>query len=429
MAISKDGDKCNYFHQTIELHLDYGSETLRQVIEKKLQTMNSTLKSHLNKKQVVDNLRDSYNKGFLYTEQWNLLYPQQNREPELAGFDITLLTCILLQTNLHLSNDEKTNIKELRRERNKMSHLPNPELKDKTNFNVTYKLIIALSKIVGQQFTKQIKENIQALNRKEFVSTRGNLEIVKIRNEELMVKLIDRPGKQTADCSDTTLLKFGLTKWAKQFSKTIDLETFLCQLKDKRVLSQTEKMNIENQYNKEEQSSKLIMKMVDETNENLLQFCSCLRTLDENLANLIENKNTDGVDTEAKLKATERDKISTIIKNNFEVDNTGSVQCEEVHVAVEEELGYSVDYITIEQIFLEIFKPDKAKAGDYRFHGIVTKGIPAELRKKGSCYKNATSLKLGEDGENISDVSSDSLAQYVWERVERIDPNYGAKIK
>lgn len=70
---------------------------------------------------------------------------------------------------------------------------------------------------------------------------------------------------------------------------------------------------------------------------------------------------------EAKLKANERDKINTIIKNNFEEDDTGSVLCEEIHVVVEEELGYSVDYVTIEQIFLEIFKPDNAKAGDYRY--------------------------------------------------------------
>lgn len=198
MATSKDGDKCNNFHQTIELHLDYASETLRQVIEKKLQTMNITLKGYLNDKEVSDTLWRSNVSGYLNDEECCLLYPHEDRDPELAGFDITLLTHILLHTNLCSPEDEETKIiKELRRERNKISHLPKPELQDKTNFNVTAKLIIALSKIIGQPFIKQMKENIQALNGKEFVSTRGNLEIVKMRNEELMVKLIDRPGKQT----------------------------------------------------------------------------------------------------------------------------------------------------------------------------------------------------------------------------------------
>ena len=44
----------------------------------------------------------------------------------------------------------------------------------------------------------------------------------------------------------------------------------------------------------EEQCGKLIMKMMDETKENLWMFCKCLRSFDENLANLIENKNDDG---------------------------------------------------------------------------------------------------------------------------------------
>ena len=65
-------------------------------------------------------------------------------------------------------------------------------------------------------------------------------------------------------------------------------------MKKNRVLSETEKLEIQKEYNMEEQCGKLIMKMMDETKENLWMFCKCLRSFDENLANLIENKNDDG---------------------------------------------------------------------------------------------------------------------------------------
>ena len=91
-------------------------------------------------------------------------------------------------------------------------------------------------------------------------------------------------------------MKYGLTKWAKQFSRTIELDTFMAHLKNDGVLTYTEKLEVEKEYNKEDQCSKLIMTMIDETNENLLKFCKCLRSVDENLANLIENRNRDGKD-------------------------------------------------------------------------------------------------------------------------------------
>ena len=55
-----------------------------------------------------------------------------------------------------------------------------------------------------------------------------------------------------------------------------------------------EKLEVEKEYNKEEQCGKLIMRILDGTKENLWKFCRCLRTVDDNLANLIENKNSDG---------------------------------------------------------------------------------------------------------------------------------------
>ena len=98
----------------------------------------------------------------------------------------------------------------------------------------------------------------------------------------------------SVDEMDTTYLKYGLTKWTKQFVRTIELDTFMTHLKNDGVLSYTEKLEIEKAYNKEEQCSKLIMKMLDETKNNFLKFMKCLRSVDSNLADLIENKNKDG---------------------------------------------------------------------------------------------------------------------------------------
>ena len=95
---------------------------------------------------------------------------------------------------------------------------------------------------------------------------------------------------------DTTHLKLGMTKWTKQLSRTIDVPNFLLALKDDGVITPVKKLDIEKEYNRDEQSGKLIMMMVDQTNENIWKFCKCLRGFDENLANLVENQNTDGID-------------------------------------------------------------------------------------------------------------------------------------
>ena len=98
------------------------------------------------------------------------------------------------------------------------------------------------------------------------------------------------------DPSDTTYLRFSLTKWTKQFTRDIELDMLLGSLKDKGIITQADKSAIEMEYNKEEQACTLIMKMVDEKDENLREFCSCLRKVNRNLADLIENRNTDGAE-------------------------------------------------------------------------------------------------------------------------------------
>ena len=199
MAKVKDESKSNCFHQTVELHLDYGSEVLRRVLKTKLQSKNISLMDHLSTPGVHSVVSQSYRKGHLHQNQWALLFPGKKQEPNLSELDITLLTYLLVHTKLSLTNNETKAIKDLRNKRNEISHVPKAELRDKTNFNTTRQLLLDVSKrILGQKAADEIMENIDSiLTRKEFVSCRRNLELVKIRNEELMVKLVDRPINET----------------------------------------------------------------------------------------------------------------------------------------------------------------------------------------------------------------------------------------
>ena len=213
MATSRDDSKSNYYHQTMELHLDFGTEVLRRIIQSDLSAMGLTLKGYLNKQtvcKVLKKLKQKTPKPILFQSQWDLLYPSHNQEPNLSNFDITLLTLLLLSTSFNLSVDEKRKVEELRKERNHMSHLPKAELSDKTHFNVASKLVTELSAIVSQAFTKEIKQNIVEIQRREFVHCRSSLDVLNIRNEELMVVLIDRPDHKTGNVLLTYMyLTFG----------------------------------------------------------------------------------------------------------------------------------------------------------------------------------------------------------------------------
>ena len=185
----------------MELHLDFGTEVLRRIIENELDKMGFSLKDYLNRQSVSQRLSNLKQKKRLYQSQWNLLYPVKNQDPQLSNFDTTLLILLLIRTSLPISADEKKTIQQLLQERNFMAHLPKAELNDKTHFNVTSTLIIELSGTVSQAFSKEMKQNITDLQRREFVSCRSSLDIINIRNEELMVILIDRPDDHKGNIS------------------------------------------------------------------------------------------------------------------------------------------------------------------------------------------------------------------------------------
>ena len=199
MAGTRDHTKSNYYHQTIELHLDIGAEVLRKIISNELNKTGSSLKDYLKTKHVkkiLSNLK--YNK-VLFPQQWKLLYPSSNQDPDSSCFDTSLLTLLIVETNFSLSRDEIQKAKDLRRERNHMSHLPKAELNDKTHFNVTSNILTELSAMISKTFTDKMKRLIDHLQKREFVIRRSILDVVNIRNEELMVLMIDRPDDKTGN--------------------------------------------------------------------------------------------------------------------------------------------------------------------------------------------------------------------------------------
>ena len=200
MAGTRDHTKSNYYHQTIELHLDIGAEVLRKIISNELNKTGSSLKDYLKTKHVKKILSHlKYIKKVLFPEQWKLLYPSSNQDPDSSCFDTSLLTLLIVETKFSLSPDEIQKAKDLRHERNHMSHLPKAELNDKTHFNVTSNILTELSAMISKTFTDKMKRLIDHLQKREFVIRRSILDVVNIRNEELMVLMIDRPDDKTGN--------------------------------------------------------------------------------------------------------------------------------------------------------------------------------------------------------------------------------------
>ena len=65
--------------------------------------------------------------------------------------------------------------------------------------------------------------------------------------------------------------------------------------------------------------------------------------------------------TEAKLKEIEDEKVRTILKSCIKYEASGKITSEQLHVMVENEIGYSVQYSDIERELLKEF--DRLTAG------------------------------------------------------------------
>lgn len=96
-------------------------------------------------------------------------------------------------------------------------------------------------------------------------------------------------------------IKLGLTKYVRQLARCLEVDALLQDLKSQGIVSDMVKRMIERMYNYEEQMQLLVLHMIDETRENLLKFCDCVRRRNSLLADLILHQSTDEKDIGMKV--------------------------------------------------------------------------------------------------------------------------------
>ena len=179
-------EKSDKYQRALALNLDCGSDALRALIENELSFKHMTLKKYLQNGAVQSKLAQLKKRKILYGEQVKQL---NAKHPDLLCMDISLLTIILLELLKVPSQDR--NIKELRKKRNELAHKPRAQLDDDIPFNEASNIISDISKHVSTDLEDDIKKQINELKRRELVCTHSNLDIVKLHDELLMVKLVE----------------------------------------------------------------------------------------------------------------------------------------------------------------------------------------------------------------------------------------------
>lgn len=90
------------------------------------------------------------------------------------------------------------------------------------------------------------------------------------------------------------VIRFGMTTYVRHIGRYVDLPAVLKDLEVQGVLSENKRLAMALEDDKEEQASVLVMHMLDETKENLLKFCRCIRKIQPVVSDLIENSSDDG---------------------------------------------------------------------------------------------------------------------------------------
>ncbi|XP_053381748.1 uncharacterized protein LOC128549250 [Mercenaria mercenaria] len=179
--------KSDKYQRALSLNLDCGSDTLRKLIDTILDSKNVTLKKHLQDVAVQTKLNQLKKRKIIYSEQLKQL---NSKKPDLLCMDISLLTIVLLEL-ISTTTTQVSNITKLRQKRNELAHMSRSQLDDDIPFNEASQIITDLSKDVSPEFESEIKIQIQELKRRELVCTHSNLDVVKLHNESLMVKLVE----------------------------------------------------------------------------------------------------------------------------------------------------------------------------------------------------------------------------------------------
>lgn len=88
-----------------------------------------------------------------------------------------------------------------------------------------------------------------------------------------------------------------MTKWLNQLSRLQDFDRFLQLLEEKKVITRSFKKTVEESLNGEQMQIIVLNILQDtKTKDDVYNFCSCLREVDNKIADLLENNSSDGQD-------------------------------------------------------------------------------------------------------------------------------------
>lgn len=91
-----------------------------------------------------------------------------------------------------------------------------------------------------------------------------------------------------------TIVRYGMTAFIRQIGRFVDVTAVAKDLQIEGVFSERERLAIAQESDREEQAVIMVLHMLDETKENLMKFCRCIRTHNPLIADLIEYSNDDG---------------------------------------------------------------------------------------------------------------------------------------
>ncbi|XP_053381828.1 sterile alpha motif domain-containing protein 9-like [Mercenaria mercenaria] len=401
-------ERRQHFQRAMELNMSIGSDTMRDLIKGYLDKKGLTLKEHLNEDFVKEKLK-LYKK--LCAENFHTLC---SGDPSLEQMDVSVLTVLILNTfPTQLSSDNRKRVKGLRDMRNKLAHVVKAELDDDTLFKESFQMIVGLAKEIGPKndYAFSLIKTINELRKRELVNCRSNLERVIINNEMFVIKMVESSEKDSVD-ADETMIKIGLTKWVRQLSRGLNVGVFIRELKDKGVINDTLKRQIEENYSYEEQMQVLILHMLNETRFNLCELCRCLRSIAPRLADLIENTNTDGKEIEKYLEDYEKQNVARILKETFVEAEDHSVSTDRVHIIVEQKIELVLDFIKIRSCVLECFSTVRHMENDGSFAGLTWKTLESPVEE--------TLAEENMDQTGISEMTCEDFANYVAETLSKV---------
>ncbi|XP_053392111.1 uncharacterized protein LOC128554826 [Mercenaria mercenaria] len=409
-----DEEGRNEFHRVISLQYECVTDVLRELLDYKLSMNNISLERYLRSCQI-----HLLGKKYVTQSQEELL---KSPNPDSKNMDLTMLTMILLAKCKHMINitpREKTLIETLREHRNALAHNSTGRLSDNKLFTETSNDIMTLAKSLKVTSQNNLKACIDELKQRACVRIHSKLDIMEFNKEQLRVVLVHKEenGEVEDEVFSETLLKFNLTKWARQISRGFDVQKMLKTLQQQNVITEEVVKRIEDtvyECNKAVAFIEFLIK--DGTKIQILKYCKQLRAEGQHLADLIEGKNTDGRETVDEIKKQEEHKLKEVLHELITVMETCEETCEAVHIYVEEKLGCDVSFSLLNETMDRLFGcTDK----DGWYEGISIQKRSDEDGKK---------EKTIDDKVSVAAMSFEDYANYMGSQFRSIGEDICEKI-